>query len=496
MSFCVLTSCRYHQNPMVDHWNQQHEMNLVGHERRQTPTASASTRLMDPSNSAPSPSKARDDLFRPGCSTAPVHGRFDMKADLPPERPLPFGVKRDKHPISKSTSAQATTKKQKQADSYHHAAVSLSEHKPTSPKRKGEEQLHAEEIDTQLLLAKVEARKSNSSKRQKSSAPPAKQTIKQNSQTATVVRKPRRNIRCLPCRSKRCKCERDPENPDGACVPCVTAGKKCSFVADLDFDSDDAESEQLNVQVPNSQEETSQVSQPLRISLGVRGVPPLKKLDEANIPEPQESKKRPSQIAMPAPKRVERQTEGIDGQVEKPTKNKGMAKDVEAVPAIRELSTALRTPLKPVVNPPDTIRSDATTMTATTLDLDPVTPISNIKLFRNPPKQVTASLQLNRSDLRSGQDNLQTNVPQTLPNAALNKTGLNMCPSTTHDDDAQKTYESFMTSNLSTFLQIDSESQKDTLSSLCSIALYDDDFLAFAKVVEHIWETGIFDGKI
>lgn len=484
---------------IVNHQNQHREIESLSHQPALAQKASAGTRFMEPSNSAPSPTLHRDqtcdDSLRAGYSTAPVYGQIEMGADLPPERSLPFPTKKGIDNLPEKSRSQTTD--EKQAASCDHAVVSLSERKSISPNgkhTKTKEQLHVEDIDTQLLLAKVKARKSNFSKHRQRSTALTKQSTKNDSQTSTSLGKPRRNIRCLSCRSKRCKCERHSEDPDGACVPCVTAGNKCSFVADMDLVSDDAEPKASCTQVPNTQEAVSQTSQPLRISLRVRGVPPLKKLDEENNPESQESKKRSSQIAMPAPKRVKRAKEDDDVQVQQSSTNHGIASDVEVVPVMRKSNTRLRTPLKPPRNLSDTIRSDATTMTATTLDLDPVTPNPNAKFPRIPPKELAASLQSNGPDLQSDPQTVNANVPQTFSSAAPESISLDRYPSTTHDN-AQEIYQTFMNSGIGTFLKQDDESQSDILGSLFSIALFDEDFLAFAKVVEQRFETNTFDGK-
>lgn len=273
----------------------------------------------------------------------------------------------------------------------------------------------------------------------------------------------------------------------------MIAGNKCSFVVDMDFGSDDIELKPSNTQVPNSQEKASKTSQPLRISLRVRGVPPTKMLDEGNLPQFQESKKRSSQNDMLAPKRVKRTREDSDVQVKKSRDNGSTMNETGALLATGAPVTRLRTPLKPLTNPPDTIRSDATTMTATTLDLDPVTPISSTNLLRIPPRQLEASLQPHGSNRQSDQENLRGDLPRAFSSRVVEKTSPNKYPSTIYDN-AQEIYESFMTSNLNTFLKKDHNSQTDTLSYLCSIAIYNDDFLAFTKAVEHTWETGMFDG--
>lgn len=494
-----------YENFAVDHRDRNRM--AAAHESLQAQTAYPSTGFSYPSNSAPFPlqqeSQPRDDMYRPQPSTAPVHRQMDPEEDLPPERTLPFCTRRDKDRSSKSTKDRATT--EKQAESSYHAAASLSERKPILPRGKhvkSKEQVHAEDIDTQLLLAKVKARKSNSSKDPKNSAVPAVLNPKPHGQETTAFKKPRRNIRCLSCRSKRCKCERNPENPDGTCVPCSAAGRQCSFVPKIEPGLHDLKPKRSNVQVPNSQEETSQVSQPARISLRQRGVPPLsnqvnpvKDNDEANGTKPQQGIKRPSQIAMPAPKRVRRARDDNTTRIEEQADKGNIATDVMAKPAIHEPCAKPRTPLKSLVNPPDTIMSDATTMTATTLDLDPVS-VTTLELPKLSLQKVEASLPSNCSEPQSGQNNPQADPPRALPKAAVNITNLKEDPKVFQDNDAQEIFKTLMSSDVRSLLKMSPEEQDSSFDSFFSIALYDDDFLAFLKIMDDRWETGMFEGKI
>lgn len=436
--------------------------------------------------------------------TAPVYEQRELERGLPPERSLPFSTQPTSKPNRKAENALKTVDEPDRP--HHRAAANLSENDPdvvagNSARCKG--QVLAADIDTQLLLARVKARKSNVSKNRENETTRSKQLPMGQSQTTVPLKKPTRNIRCLHCRSKRRKCDRNEDNPNGTCVPCASAGVKCSFAADTDSHPNAAESTQQIIQVPNSQEEDPQASQSLRASRRLRGASPIDvRAVSSRVAHPdantrtQSAGKRASQLAMPAPKRVK-----LTKQDGKKHNREQTSEKSTTIGAMRPQATSETISKKSEQAPKsallssDNIRSDATTATATTLDLDP-NPTSVLaktsKLFT---KARETSLQAACSRAAPDLGKAQQKPSAVPPNATTANASDSSFPKE-KSEKAQEMCKIFMTSDLSEFLTMNLDERDKALDSLFSTALFSDEFLEFAKVVETRWDNGMFDGNI
>lgn len=431
-------------------------------------------------------------------STAPVHEQRDLNKDLPPERSLPFQTSRSTNPNPWPAKSRKVSKDSDKVN--QHAATDLSEHDygPTGGKPgKSTDHVVAKDIDTQLLFAKVEAKKK--SKNRGMSKTKTKRNPAVGSQARAPANKSMRNISCLSCRSKKRKCERDPDNADGMCVPCASKGQKCSFVTDTDLALPGKEdSAQAAVtHVPDSQEDKDQVSQSLRLSLRVRGVPPinddaalLQPADSHVVTESQTGRKRASQPAMPAPKRVRRAKQDDNDRDKIPTINSktSSAKTIEATSMTHRTKSI--SAHKATSETMENIRSDATTMTAASLDLDPL-PVSATKITSKPitKHQAKSPGTETNSHRRQRPGNLSVRSARSTETLA---------PDFCERDkaEAQDMFRTFVTSDLSTFLTMNPDQQNNIVDPFFTVALFSDDFLQLAKIVETRWKTEMFDSKV
>lgn len=432
-------------------------------------------------------------------STAPVHEQRDFDKDLPPERSLPFETSRSTNPKPMPAKSRKVSRDSDKVT--QRAAADLSEHDyETTGGKSGKSTDHivAKDIDTQLLFAKVEAKKLMSKNRGMSKTK-TKHNPAIGSQARAPANKSMRNISCLSCRSKRRKCERNPDNPDGMCVPCASKGQKCSFVTDTDLalPGKDDSAQAVVTHVPDSQEDKGQVSQSLRLSLRVRGVPPIN--DDAALLQPAEShvvtksqsgRKRSSQLAVPVPKRVRRAKQDSNNRESIPTTNSktssakmigqpGMTHHTKSV-------SAHRTTSEPIEN----IRSDATTMTAASLDLDPL-PLS----AANIDSKAIAKHQATPPGAKTNSHQRQRPRSPSVRSARPTET---LAPDVCERDkvEAQDMFRTLMTSDLSTFLTMNSDQQNNIVDSFFTVALFSDDFLKLANIVETRWKTEMFDSKV
>lgn len=91
------------------------------------------------------------------------------------------------------------------------------------------EQNAADDIDTQLLLAKVAARRSTLRKSQRTRNSPGAAVAASKSKDSPSSQKLKRNTACTNCRAARRKCERNPKSSSGPCRPCSDSAKECSL---------------------------------------------------------------------------------------------------------------------------------------------------------------------------------------------------------------------------------------------------------------------------
>lgn len=437
-------------------------------------------------------------------STAPTYDYRGLEKDLPPERSLPFPVERK--PKLNPRLARAPTEVTELDELHGRSVVSLSECKSSLSREKAVgsgEEVQAKDIDTQRLLAKVEAKKLASSNKRNVSATGAKSTSIVDTNGDSPLRKPARNTRCLLCRSKRRKCERNPKNPDGTCLPCAKVGQRCSFVAESDSGShkDTGSTGAEVIQVQNSQETgETKVSQSLRISLRVKGIPPdvahavfSQTADGQVVSNSQPGHKRSSQLAMPAPKRAKRAKQDDSKHDKDEVKGKGDTKGPRKYNAT-DTKPGAKSALAAnfLLDPSEHIRSDATTATATTLDLDPPE-ISVAKTRSNNLNKHT--IIPSRSDGASGPR--QTYRSPSIVSVCPPKANLPiLIASKESTTEAQDTFRDLMTSDISTLLTVEPHEQNKMVDTFFSVALFSDDFLELAKVVEHRWKTEMFDSKV
>lgn len=437
---------------------------------------------------------AFDDL-RP--LTAPVYDPRNADSDLPPERLLPFPIRA---PSSQSRNIDRASEVTSKLQFHQDTAENLSEYKPDIAADRPfdqEDEALAKNIDTQLLLARVKARKTKTPRMSDRSTAEDKVSSHMEGKITVPPKKTTRITSCSYCRSKRRKCERNPESPDGTCVPCSKKGQKCSLVAEVASEStvNHGFISQDVTRVPNSQEEKPTASRPLRMSLQVDTTRPLEAdsiVKQSNEDETatqwQTNKKRSSQLAMPAPKRLKRTKQQAIRHDDEKAIGKSVAKDMTKIDSKgrRKVETSVSAH-KPRLETFDDIRSDATTMTATTLDLDP------------PPVAlpIEATSPLKRSRVVSSRSKAATNLqpkfqdPVVMPSQPAKLTAALPDDPKENSIETGELFDVRIPSDLTSFLNMDPNQRNTFIDSFMSVTLFSDDFLELAKVVEDRWKSGM-----
>lgn len=160
------------------------------------------------------------------------------------ERPTTNGVPQDSQSVRSHSERNTTTQQ----------LTSEVSHKPVMPSRK-RKQISASDRGTQGLLPRAAARRSHSAMVVATCESPTRSAPASQSKQDTQSQKERRLPSCLPCRGRHGKCERNPEDPENSCLPCIRAGKKCSFAKNPSCSDIDAKkAKDPEIQVRNSQE--------------------------------------------------------------------------------------------------------------------------------------------------------------------------------------------------------------------------------------------------
>ncbi|KAK6374982.1 hypothetical protein LTR64_003098 [Lithohypha guttulata] len=226
-------------------------------------------------------------------STAPVTGFKNLDAVLPPVRQLPFMVSEHNSTSSAKQNALATTSIPKLAGQppqklpppspktdkcevrarsnyiQEHEATDISHDRQNTGLLSSEvlDRSKADDIDTQVLFSKLEARRSRSSKKKQDyAAPPSKKTHPQPGVTPPPQSKGR-NFRCDHCRTKKQKCDKLPDDVEGRCRPCLDTNRECTYklVSELKSFSQTNTTTGNVVLSSKSKDTSSQAVQPKRV---------------------------------------------------------------------------------------------------------------------------------------------------------------------------------------------------------------------------------------
>ena len=335
--------------------------------------------------------------------------------------------------------------------------------------------LKGDDIDTQLLLARIAAKKSNPTAKLDASIPEAHSSTSQQSNKALKSsRKKRRYLACDYCRSKRRKCEKDPEDPDGACLPCTGLGCPCTF--------------ELIGGVVTSQKNTAQIDSNVQIR---------DSQEEAGEPEPDVRRLRSRSISFSA-SRLPQRSIAAGSQTKAPVAEKRSSQ--RAMPPLLEKmvkgESKRGTNIKSItVNP----TSEATTMTADPNDLDmPNNPLATLQKALTFPNAKLSSDRPAFSELteRSSSPSRQLQHIQS----ERKKLPMPKKISTSHSKATAKDIatSSRSPSNNPTEVStgVEGANQKPDMRILIREALRDDEFLRVCKEINTYWETHVVIGKI
>ena len=490
------------------------------HDRRPQAFNVYASRALDPASSVPITAGLRDggnmNLYTPRPSTAPVFAPVSLIPDLPPQKeatptlappyskhapsgkPSPFTFRPESGqqmlarvplpghalPLDAATSHNA----HHMSNAVGGAFTSLAAIK----------QARAEDIDTQKLLDKAAARRRPSKNEQKYGTV-ARTPAASHCKAKTASQKRRRNLRCTHCRTKRIKCGFNEDNPKGACQPCLDQDIPCSFGA-LAKDVVGIESlaqVKPEVQVPNSPETAVNESQVWRLSLRSPDIQPIdltnklvsqevpiKELKQARGTISMAPSKRPSQLALPVPKRFKpeginpnRTAQGADYNpiTKEQTPGKLGLQDTKSQQAVHELSNILRD-----------LRSDATTATVDTLDLDP--PDKPHKVARNftPPRPPYSELSASTGQAEPAD---QENIPRPDEQEPKSIANNNQALVTT-------TGRSAFDLLLAELTNLDGEARNTWLDKVLIEVLEDESFIPFCKIIDSRWEQHLFNLKL
>lgn len=374
------------------------------------------------------------------------------------------------------------------------------EQSPKTAESKPRARENADDIDTQEVLTKANARL-------------AKSLLDQKSGSLTVIaptpkpKKSRRLVKCLQCRSSRKKCERDGELPDGSCKPCLMAGKQCSFVSDAKFENSSDQVKKDTVCDDRSRVESEVEARPLRRSLRHTRVAEHETVGATSIHSRKSAtKKDTSKIVVLnlshnlksngdskiAPQRQESSKISHDSPV-----------SVAPDSGMSRVSTARSTDLKTIrsinsnqsptslVDLPIDARSDITTATVTTDDLDTRKSNSMIRQKRklsaledpNTPyvRPKPARVEVRKDDLSCHEADKTVDPLQqsSIPNQ--------------NEIDPKASTDNSIT--LSSFFKMDHTEQSRALDEFFTEKIQDDNFLSFCKILQDRYEPGLFANK-
>jgi len=485
------------------------------------------SRALDPASSAPIADKLRDsghiNLYAFMPSTAPVFAPGSLIPSILPQKVLAPCMKEanpnqaapfSKHaPVGKpkpiTLKPESGQEKQAQvpmpgqslqldtatAHTAHYVSNAVGEGLPSPAAIK---QVRAEDIDTQTLLDKAAARRLLSTKDQKHGTVARVPAVLQH-KGKTAFPKRRRSLRCTHCRTKRIRCGFNEGNPEGACQPCLDASIPCSFAVAANDVAGVQSTAHVKpvVQVPNSQETAVNGPQGRRLSLRSRDVQPINlttELVSQEIPSEELKQvkgmtsmvpsKRSSQLAMAAPKRLKsKETDqnrmAPNADCNAMTKEQRLDKlgqqAKKSQQAVQELSNVLRD-----------LRSDATTATVDTLDLDPPDKLQKVARNSTPPRPLYSELSASTGQTEpADQENLPPPDGQGPKSITRNSRPL-----------VTTTGKSAFDLPLAELTNLDMDARNTWLDEALIEVLQDDSFIPFCKTIDSRWERHMFDFKL
>lgn len=437
--------------------------------------------------------------YAPRPSTAPSFRRDMLEADLPPKRELPFkparatkngkpsttgtalavevGVKANgtaDAECSKDPGGLMNINVANESKAVNHQASSKDNCVPTSARIL----TAAADIDTQKLLAKASTRRSEAAK----SPQTAKVKIQQSSSLQGT--KTKRLSRCFSCRARRCKCERNSDDPAGPCRPCLKARKDCSFKSvskeEKTFDFAGMEEKPM-AQVQGSEEGERLQSQARRFSLrsrdvavpgddAVRQTPdthPAINLKGVVAANKTEEKKRPTDSSMPLPPlkcQKNSRNEDHSSRIKNATQDKLIRRTAKFQRSLWHTS-----------NLPSHIPSDATTATADPADIN-FHNTTDKMVPQSPPRPLFSEIS-EPDDI----DNAENQLPQAESNDLSHEPDIPVStPNSTHE----------VVDGVKAALQIARSDEK--FKGFLVSNIKSDDFLELCKLFEHRTEQFLF----
>lgn len=478
-------------------------------------------RATDQTSSAPVPGGVQEsgyvNLHNPRPSTAPVLVPRSPVADIPPRRELPFvpklrstnggsspspavpgtsnslaklkGTENQESRAQVQNAFQATTPESMAARPAPSATSAVGNVR--KPLAAGP--IRAEDIDTQQLLEKVATRRSNSTKKEQNPRTGAKRSSTAQSRTRTASQKRRKNARCTQCRFKKTKCGSNEDNPDGACQPCLDAGRDCSFIAGAEDIVSDAAVTLVKpeLQVQNSQDTALEVLRSREIhpvdatAALVSQEIPIQEVKQTKVIDPNLPVKRPSRLAMPAPKRLQAQKNWVKSNPQTAGRNTRSKKQGQRNTSIQPSNS--QHAVQELSNSPTHPRSDATTATVDTLDLDPIEKPQKTTRKLSPPRPPYSELSATTD--HSGPTDHENRPPRP-PQQPEAIADLVPTPKTTT---ASST--STFAQPLAELMNLNPNEQNAWLDQAFIEALQDDSFIPFCEIVNSRWEQHLFNFK-
>jgi len=479
------------------------------------------SRLNDPPSSAPVPGGVRGNghvnLPDPRPSTAPILVPRSPVADIPPPRKLPFGPTRSltngglsPPPVASATSislanlkqgvfqdSQAEVQKIRQTTTPQSMTVQPAQSATSTvgdvTKPPAADPVRAEDIDTQQLLEKVAVRRTEPAKTGQNSETTAKTSSATHSHTEAASQKRRKNASCTQCRSKRIKCRSNEDNLDGACQTCLDTGRHCSFIANAEetVAGKAVTLVQPKQKVQDSQETALKVLRSREIhpvdataALVSQDIP-IQEVKQTEICDQNLPVKRLSQLAMPAPKRVKAQKREVKP---KPQTTGGNTRSKEQ--SQRSLSFRASNPehaIQGLSNSPTHLRSDATTATVDTFDLDPVEEPQKPLRKLSPPRPLYSELSAITDHSEPADHANATSQSPQQPEATADFAPLSK-PSNTQS-------ASSFAPPLAELMHLSPNEQNTWLDQAFAEALQDDSFIPFCEMVNARWERHLFGFK-
>lgn len=474
---------------------------------------------MDQISSAPGPGSVHSS----GCinphnlrpSTAPILVPSSPVTDIPAQGELPFGPKlrstnKGSSPIpavpatshsltklSETENQEARTQVQKvdQATTPGSMAArpALSGDKTVGAVKEpvSAGPIRAEDIDTQKLLEKVATRRSKSTKKEQNPRTGAKSHPTAQSHNSTASQKRKKNVSCTQCRSKKTKCGSHGEDPDQACQPCLDAGRDCSFVAHVENIVGDGAVMLVKPEL--------QMQRPQDTSLKVLRSREIYPVDATAVPASQEipiqeikqtkangfnlPMKRSSQLAMPAPKRFKAQKNGVKPNPQIAGRNTRSRKHEQRNTSFQPPSS--HHAVQELSNSPTHPRSDATTATVDTLDLDPT----------EKPQETTRKLSPLRplySELSATTDHSGPPDNENRPPRPLHQPEVIADPAPTPKTTTASS-TSIFAQPLADLTNLSPTEQNAWLDQTFIDALQDDSFIPFCEMISSRWEQHLFN---